>query len=124
MSSTSYNRTIIIGRLGETPELKEAHKGCKTDCYTTFKLSNTTFKDGVEEIQWHTIVCFGKQARLCCEHLNKGDLCCIEGHLDKRAYEKDGETRYSMAIIAERITFLSSRRKQTEDAEQSESAEA
>lgn len=113
----SYNKTIIIGRLGETPELKEANRGCKTDCYTTFKICNSTFKDGVEEIQGHTIVCFGKQARVCCEHLIKGDLCCIEGKFDRRAYEKDGETKYSTAIIAERIVFLSKARKKEEEPE-------
>lgn len=100
------NRTIIIGRLGETPELREANRGCKANCYTTFRLSNTTLRDGVEETLWHTIVCFGKQAYTCCENLSKGDVCCIEGHLDKRAYEKNGEARYSRVIIAEHITFL------------------
>lgn len=106
--ANTYNKTIIIGRLGQDPEFKT---GGKTDV-TRFSLSNNTVrKDGTSEVQWHKICAFGKQALLCHQHLKKGDLCCIEGRLDTRSYEKDGEKRISNAIIAERITFLSTKRR-------------
>lgn len=109
----AYNKTIIIGRLGNDPELQ---KGSKVD-YCKFTLSNTVVKDGVEEIQWHQIAAFGKQAKLCSDHLHKGDLVCIEGRIDRKKYEKDGETKSSVTIIAERITFLSSKRKDVKESE-------
>lgn len=115
----AYNKTIIIGRLGEKPELKTAD--CGTD-YTRFSMCNTTFNNGVEVVQWHKIIAFGKQARVIAEHLNKGDLCCIEGRVDRKKYEKEGETKYAVAIIAECITFLSSKRREQleEQADKSE----
>lgn len=108
-----YNKTIIIGRLGNDPILKD---GKKTQS-TSFMLCNSTFKDGVEDVQWHKIVAYGKQAKLCADYLHNGDLCCIEGNLNRRSYKKDGETKYSVTIVAERITFLTSKRKHTEESE-------
>lgn len=103
----TFNRTIIIGRLRQSPKVKSTAKGDVAE----FMLYNSTISNGVEQIQWHRIAAFGKQATLCAEHLHKGDLCCIEGRLDTHTYEKDGEIRYSQIIIAERITSLSSKRK-------------
>lgn len=99
----AFNKTIIIGRLGNDPEL---HTGGKID-YCKFTLSNSIIKDGVEKVLWHHIATFDRQAQLCADNLHKGDLCCIEGRIDLEENEKDGETKYSTVIIAERITFLS-----------------
>lgn len=108
----TFNRTIIIGRLGEKPELKKM----KSDMdYCRFWISNSTFQDGQEIVQWHEIMTVGKQARVCAEHLDKGDLCCIEGRLDRKTFMKDGEEKYMQLIIAERITFLSKARKKEEE---------
>lgn len=99
-----YNRTIIIGRLGEDPELKPHSKA---EFQTEFNISNNRITDGKEVIQWHKIAAFGKQAKLCTDYLRKGDLCCIEGRLDV-----DTRTEpFKQYIIAERITFLSAVKK-------------
>lgn len=105
--ANTFNKTILIGRLGRDPELRH---GDKTD-YVRFSICNTSFSDGRETVQFHNICAFGNQARLCHEYLHKGDLCCIEGRLDTRAYEKDGTKRYTQSVIAEHITFLPSRRQ-------------
>ena len=104
----TYNRTIIIGRLGADPKLntKSKHE------VVTFHLSNTTFRDGEEVVQWHKIVAFNKQARVCYEHLRKGDLCCIEGRLECELLDNGS---YKQTIIAERVTFLSHRKEQAND---------
>ena len=108
--ANSLNKTIIIGRLGNDPEL---HQGTKTD-YAHFSIADSTpTKDGGENIQWHRICAFGKQAHLCHDYLHKGDLCCIEGRLESRSYEKEGQKLSSYSIIAERITFMSSKRRST-----------
>lgn len=106
--ANSLNKTIIIGRLGNDPEL---HQGPKSE-YARFSIADSTIsKDGQETVQWHRICAFGKQAHLCHEYLHKGDLCCIEGRLDSKSYEKDGQKHASYSIIAERITFMSSKRR-------------
>lgn len=111
----TYNRVIIIGRLGQKPELKEVQRDGKTTYYTVFEVSNATFQDGYEVVSWHKVSAFGKQARLCCEHLNEGDLCCVEGSLDQRKYENaTGKIALTTVIVAERITFLSKRKPATD----------
>ena len=99
----SNNRAILIGRLGNKPELKEAN----SVVYTVFKLCNTTVTKGEEIINWHNIKAIGKQAKVCCQDLNKGDLCCIEGHFD--------ENKERTSVFAERVTFLVSAKRNTED---------
>ena len=116
-SNNTFNRTIIIGRLGFDHELKQG----KNTSYARFSLSNNSItKDGQSEVQWHKICAFGKQAALCQKYLHKGDLCCIEGRLDSRTYEKNGQKQYSSSIIAERITFLNSKRKTDAESGQTE----
>ena len=108
--STTFNKTILIGRLGCNPEMRG--EGDKR--YVKFTICNTTIKDGIEDVQFHNICAFGKQADLCAQYLNKGDLCCIEGRLDRYCYEKDGVKKESVSIIAEHITFLTSKRRTDE----------
>ena len=93
--SKPKNKTVIIGRIGDKPSLNEVDG----KCYTTFKLSNTTFRNGYESVEWYNIKAAGKQAMVCCQYLSKGDLCCIEGNI------KDNH------IVAERVTFLTAKKK-------------
>ena len=102
--SRSINKTILIGRLGNKPELKEVD----SLVYTTFKLCNTVFNNGKEVVEWHNIKAVGKQAKICCQYLNKGDLCCIEGKMDRYS---DDKKEYD-SVIAERVTFLSAIKKE------------
>lgn len=112
----SYDKTIIIGRLGNDPvlehgksvELKsQVMKLSAVMDYTVLMISSTTFQDGEEHVTWNRIVAVEKQARTIAEHLQKGDLCCIEGSIIVRGDEP--------VIKAERITFLSSRRRNSSE---------
>lgn len=107
-----YDKTILIGRLGEDPELKQIKGG--ELCF--FTIGHTVFNDGVEEVIWHRVKSGGKTARVCYEHLHKGDLCCIEGTVDRRKFTKPEDAESYPSIIAERITFLSSRRRPENEA--------
>lgn len=109
--SKSLTKTFIIGRLGMDPELRQGNK----TVFTRFSLADTSsFKNGQQQVQWHSICAFGKQAQYIHKNLHKGDLCCIEGHLNASPYEKNGERRINNSIIAEDITFLSSKRRTNE----------
>lgn len=99
-----HNKTIIIGRLGEDPELKLQSKA---EFQTAFYIYNCVIVDGEEVKQWHKIAAFGKQAKLCTDYLHKGDLCCVEGRLDIDTHTEP----YKTILIAERITFLSAVKK-------------
>jgi single stranded DNA-binding protein len=103
-----YNKTIVIGRLGNDPEFDNA----KRMPVSRFNLCNSTINNGHEEVAWHRIVCCGNQAVLCRDNLHKGYLCCIEGILDEKKYELNGEQKFSMCIVAERIVFLSASKRE------------
>lgn len=106
--SESYNKTIIIGRLGHDPECRQTEK-CEL---ARFSISQNRIVDGKEDAQWHRVCAFGKQAAVVKKYLRKGDLCCIEGRLEVRAYEKNGEKRTAHSIIADKVTFLQPSRRE------------
>ena len=111
-----YGKTIIIGRVGDTPELKKVNGGSMTN----FQICNFDVNNGQEVAQWHRIAVFGKQAKVVCEHVVKGDLICIEGRLSG---ESTDDGKVMPIITAEKVCFLSSR-KLTKPVETSEICEA
>lgn len=103
-----FNRTVIIGRLGQDPEVAKTANNTEV---VTFSLADHVKIGEREETQWHKIKTYGKQASACSRFLAKGDLCCVEGRLDTHSYEKDGVTHKAQTIIAERVIFLSPKRQ-------------
>lgn len=86
---------ILIGRLANEPD--------KHGNVVYFDLSRTIYRNGTDQVVIDRIRTVGNQAGLVLTHLRKGDLCCIEGRYDAEIS--------SNALIAEHITFLSSKRE-------------
>jgi len=98
----TLNRTFQLGNLGGDPELFAA-KGDKK-ARATFSLAvNSGHKD---KPYWFRFTAFGKLAETCAEHLSKGDRVIVEGRLVSSTYEKDGETRTSVDVVANSVQFL------------------
>lgn len=103
--ASSFNKTIIIGRVSSDVVFKKGEDG-RAD-KAAFVISNSTVVDGEEKVDFHDICAFGKQAALCRDYISKGDLCCIEGRLEASVRD-DGKTVYRSSVITiEHITFLS-----------------
>ena len=70
--------------------------------------SETWKKDGKrqERTEWHNVVFFGKLAEIVGDHLKKGSLVYVEGRLQTRSWDKEGETRSSTEIVAESMKML------------------
>ncbi len=104
----SVNKAIILGRLGKDPELRSTGSGKSVASFSM--ATNETWKDQSGEQQertdWHNIVAWGKTAELCAEYLKKGREAFIEGRIQTRSYEKDGQTRYMTEIVADRVQFI------------------
>lgn len=106
------NKAIIIGRLTAKPELK----------YTTSNIPVTSFnlaidrpprEDGTKETDFIEIRVWRKQAENVCKYLDKGSLVAIEGRIQTEKFTtKDGENRYKTLVIAERVMFLNSKKKE------------
>ena len=106
----SVNKVILIGNLGADPELKYTPSSrplCNLRIATT-----EVFKDKSgqrqEKTEWHRVTVWGDQAENCNKYLAKGRSVYIEGRLQTRSYDKDGQKHYATDIVADRVVFLGS----------------
>ncbi len=114
----NLNKVFLMGNLTRDPELRYVPSGAPV---ATFGLAVnrryvTQHGEKKDEVCFVRVVVFGKQAESCSQHLNKGRLVFIEGRLQYRAWEQDGQKRNTLDIIAERVQFLGGPR-QAADAE-------
>ncbi len=104
------NKAIIIGNLGQDPEIRYTQSGmaaCKLSVATTSKYKNKQTDEWVEETEWHRVTVWGKSAEHCNTYLTKGKKVYVEGRIKTSSYEKDGEKRYATEIVANTVQFLS-----------------
>jgi single-strand DNA-binding protein len=106
----SVNKVILIGNLGADPELKYTPSSralCNLRIATT-----DVFKDKSgqrqERTEWHRVTVWGDQAENCSKYLSKGRSVYVEGRLQTRSYDKDGQKHYATDVVAERVVFLGS----------------
>lgn len=103
------NKAILIGRLGQDPELKYSQTGsaiCNFSLATSERWKNKSGEQQ-EKTEWHRCVCFGKQAEVIQKYVRKGDQFCVEGKVEYQKYEKDGIERYSTQINVRNFEFIS-----------------
>ena len=105
----SVNKVIIVGRLGQDPELKYTPSGAGVCNFSMATTESWSDKSGQkqERTEWHRIVVWGKLAELCNQYLSKGRQAYVEGRLQTRSWEgKDGQKRYTTEINATTVQFL------------------
>lgn len=104
------NLALLIGRLGQDPETRATGGGAEV-CNFSIATSEKYEKDGEkqEKTEWHAIVVWGKLAGICQKYLKKGQQVGIQGKLQTRQWEKDGQKHYKTEIVAFNVEFLSSR---------------
>ena len=95
------NKVILVGRLGRDPEVKHLAGG---KAVANFSIAtDESFKDRDGERQkkteWHNIVAWGATAESAGKYLRKGSLVYVEGALNTRKWEKDGQTRKKNVVI-------------------------
>lgn len=107
----SVNKVILVGRLGQDPELRYTPSGAAVANFSVATNEAWTDKSGQkqERTEWHRIVVWGKQAELCNQYLGKGRQAYIEGRLQTRQWQdQSGQTRYTTEVHAQTIRFLGS----------------
>jgi single-strand DNA-binding protein len=107
------NKAIIIGRLGNDPEVRYTPSGAavtKFSVATSEEWKDKTSGEKKERTEWHRITAWGKLGELCGEYLAKGRQVYVEGRIQTSSYDdKDGVKRYSTEIVASDVQFLSPR---------------
>jgi single-strand DNA-binding protein len=107
--SQSLNKVILIGFLGEAPEVRFSQQGKPV---ATFSLAvNEKWKDSEgalrEKVEWFRIVCFGRLAEVCGEYLNTGRHVYLEGRLQTRKWsDREGEKRTTVEVVANQMRIL------------------
>lgn len=106
----SVNKVILIGRLGQSPELRYTDSGTPVASMSLATNRRWRDKEGElhEEVEWTKITVWGKQAESCDRYLSKGRQVYIEGRLKTNEWQdRDGNTRYTKEVVARDVTFLS-----------------
>ena len=112
MARSGINKVILVGNLGQDPEIKYTAGGAAV---TTLSLATSeSWKDkdtgtDQEKTEWHRVVLWRRLAEIAGEYLKKGSKVYIEGQLQTRKWEQDGQTRYTTEVVGRDMQFLDSR---------------
>ena len=112
MARSGINKVILVGNLGQDPEVKYTAGGAAV---TTLSLATSeSWKDkdtgqDQEKTEWHRVVLWRRLAEIAGEYLKKGSKVYIEGQLQTRKWEQDGQTRYTTEVVGRDMQFLDSR---------------
>ena len=107
------NKAIIVGTLGQDPEIKYTANGSAV--VNVSVATNETWKDkqtgeAQERTEWHRIVMFGKLAEIASQYLKKGSQAYFEGRIQTRKWQdQSGNDRYSTEIVANEMQMLGGR---------------
>lgn len=105
-----FNKAILVGNLTRDPELRYTPSGAAV---ATLGLAvNQKYKSGnewKEETLFIDVVVWGKQAESCNQYLSKGRQVLVEGRLQERRWESDGQKRNKTEIVANAVKFLGGR---------------
>lgn len=103
MASRGVNKVILIGHLGQDPEVRYMPNGNAVVNMTLATSENWKDKntgDIKEKTEWHRVVLFGKLAEIAGEYLRKGSQVYIEGSIQTRKWQdQSGFERYTTEII-------------------------
>jgi len=104
----TVNKVILIGKLGQDPELRYTTNGKANANFSM--ATNYYWKDQQgnkqEKTDWHRVVAWGKLAEIIGEWLKKGSNVFLEGRLQTRTYEQDGQKRYITEVVATDLEML------------------
>ncbi len=101
------NKAFIIGNLTRDPELKALPSGMKVCSFSV--ATNRSFKDKdgnrQDSTEFHNISAFARTGELAAQYLKKGSQVYVEGRLQTRSWEANGEKKYRTEIIADTVQF-------------------
>lgn len=101
------NKAMIYGNLTRDPELKSLPSGMNVCSFSlaTNRVYNDRDGNRQEAADYHNIVVFGRQAETSAQYLKKGSGAFVEGRLQTRSWDKDGQKQYRTEIVADRVQF-------------------
>lgn len=109
----SINKAIIVGRLGQDPEVRQFQNGgslTSINVATSDRWTDKNTGEQKEQTEWHRVSLFNRLGEIAAQYLRKGSLVYIEGSLHTRKYtDAQGIERYSTEIRANQMQMLDRR---------------
>lgn len=104
------NQIIIAGRLTANPEIVTT-EGDKKRTYITVAVPRSYKNvDGTYDTDFIQCTLWNGIAENVCEYCKKGDVVGVKGRIQSSNYEREGQKVYKLDIIAEKVSFLSSKK--------------
>ncbi|RUO37620.1 single-stranded DNA-binding protein [Aliidiomarina shirensis] len=113
MASRGVNKVIILGNLGQDPEVRYTQNSTAIANFSVATSESWKDKQTGEQkeiTEWHRIVCYRRLAEIAGEYLKKGSKVYIEGRLQTRKWQgQDGQDKYTTEIVCNEMQMLDSR---------------
>ena len=101
------NKAFVYGNLTRDPEVRSLPSGQQVASFSV--ATNRTFKDKEgqkkEQVEYHNIVAFGRQAEVIAQYMKKGKAIFVEGRMQTRSWESEGQKKYRSEIVVENFQF-------------------
>ena len=104
------NQVVMVGRLVKDPELKETENGKKVTRITLAVPRSYKNSDGEYDTDFVDCTLWTGVAESTTEYCKKGDLLGVKGRLQTSTYEKNEQKKYVTSVIAEKVTFLTTKK--------------
>lgn len=99
----SINSVVLMGRLGRDPEVKTTSSGKSV---ANFSMAVDDGYGDNKTTTWVRVVAWEKTADAVGEYLHKGSLVGVSGRLQEQKWEKDGEKKSILQVVAIKVEFL------------------
>lgn len=104
----SFNQVILMGNLTRDPELRQTPNGQNVCSFSlalnrSYKGSDGNWQEATDYID---VVAWGPLGERVAQYLTKGRPCLVNGRLQSRSWEQDGQKRSKVEVVAQDVTFL------------------
>ena len=109
--SRSVNKIILVGNVGQDPDIQETGNGTKVAHFSlaTNRRTTGTSDEFQERTDWHRLTLWNRLAQFAQDYVSKGDRVYVEGRLEYDSYERDGVTIPTADVSVKEMVLLSPR---------------
>ena len=104
----SFNQVILMGNLTRDPELRQTPNGHSVASFSlalnrSYKGSDGNWQEATDFVD---VVAWGPLGERVSQYLGKGRACLVNGRIQSRSWEQDGQKRSKIEVVAQDVTFL------------------
>ena len=109
--SRSVNKIILVGNVGQDPDIQETSNGTKVAHFSlaTNRRTSGPGEESQERADWHRLTLWNRLAQFAQDYVSKGDRIYVEGRLEYDSYERDGVTIPTADVNVRELVLLSPR---------------